>query len=1153
LTEIFHDDVLGQRYIRPLLRDVIVLAHNGLKSSGATDVVHRKHSVELALSAVMAWRDCPSPIIVSNSQRKKRIFTSDNFMEEKVLAECVRLLRKGADDKYPEVRLVAAQFAAIISSVSVLEEPRGLSSSSKKDFNGLLHLDEIMAICYRNLDDESVGVSVKWSEALARCICTAVEYHTMSEKNQVQTHTDRSSGGKHDFTSKLKAFQEARRAVGTIGSVSCVTLESAMMFLVQQFSKAGGEGASKLGGSNSMGGRHVQVGISLALIDLCKLQLASEGIGLSSVEDCMSPSEALMIILRMVGDGMETNDEASESASIVHSLSELDDSILSEATSSSKKKKITTKSSGVGGFLRNMSSGIVESSQKLPTDASLARQATARVLRRGLSGIMSETMQLAVLRDLTTACKLNEDGDISILNRHQLQVAMIEISHLITALGEASASCLEDLLPSLQYCLSDSDHGVRYEAATAFQAVVISFPCAGRKHIMTMVGELQMNQDEILSLGMKGAPITPNKSALQASQKRRRSKIREEENNVAMNENIAASLSHQYAINGNSLALSMILHVMPHLSGGLPSELLDIIIAVAENLVSCQGNANLLKNNPGALVTCVRAGYHIICSTLTMGSKVSDPHKAVFFRIWSRSATLIDEDINSQGPGHSMSCLELFITSILVFLRSNKSALNTDSDTLKSTLHILEKLFPIVLGYSQSEDGDLSSTRLDTVKASIMEAFTLFPASSYPSISSSMSTFALRQIQTEIRNGNSCSILHELLSSEDELLVSRALTRTERFGETGSDCEEENMIMLTSKFCRLSEREAVMHLYNVEDSYKQASCVTKHFELRFPKVQPEAVSRSAKERLLNSAICMFASTFDSLDSHQQASAVKMLDSFLELRSSSKDVAIYTKNITATILSCLLKLRKYSSMPNDEANSESDKGMTQSMTLFAKILLAILPISDDQVRRAAAEGLGVLSSLSSTSETNKLQRSILMALERTFISDVTDNGAPKQHVPTPSSASAGFLLALASIQRSSVSRSNLNNKENHDLCDGNRVANIDGIDATISMINRLLPYIATQEADFDSHVSRTYAIHSFLLLLSYSGAIDQTSMSLDSRKQILSKAVEVVENNFFASWITNDGETDVRILEVRFCLRRCLRRSFSLLSISFIHF
>jgi hypothetical protein len=124
-------------------------------------------------------------------------------MEEKVLAECVRLLRKGADVKYPEVRLVAAQFAAIISSVSVLEEPRGLSSSSKKDFNGLLHLDEIMAICYRNLDDESVGVSVKWSEALARCICTAVEYHTRSEKNQVQTHTDRSSGGKHDFTSKL--------------------------------------------------------------------------------------------------------------------------------------------------------------------------------------------------------------------------------------------------------------------------------------------------------------------------------------------------------------------------------------------------------------------------------------------------------------------------------------------------------------------------------------------------------------------------------------------------------------------------------------------------------------------------------------------------------------------------------------------------------------------------------------------------------------------------------------------------------------------------------------------------------------------------------------------------------------------------------------
>jgi hypothetical protein len=182
----------------------------------------------------------------------------------------------------------------------------------------------------------------------------------MSEKNHVQAHSDRTSGGKHDFTSKLKAFQEARRVVGTIGSVSCVTLESAMMFLVHQFSKAGGEGASKMGGSNSMGGRHVQVGISLGLVELCKLQLVSEGIGLSSEEDCMSPSDALMIILRMVGDGIEMDDDTSEQGSIVHSLSELDDSILSDATSSSKKKKIATKSSGVGGFLRNMSNGLVE-------------------------------------------------------------------------------------------------------------------------------------------------------------------------------------------------------------------------------------------------------------------------------------------------------------------------------------------------------------------------------------------------------------------------------------------------------------------------------------------------------------------------------------------------------------------------------------------------------------------------------------------------------------------------------------------------------------------------------------------------------------------------------------------------------------------------
>eukprot|EP00957_Ditylum_brightwellii_P104316 7945976-Ditylum_brightwellii.AAC.1 len=40
----------------------------------------------------------------------------------------------------------------------------------------LSSLDEVMVLAMRNLDDESPGVSSSWSEALARCICTSIQY-----------------------------------------------------------------------------------------------------------------------------------------------------------------------------------------------------------------------------------------------------------------------------------------------------------------------------------------------------------------------------------------------------------------------------------------------------------------------------------------------------------------------------------------------------------------------------------------------------------------------------------------------------------------------------------------------------------------------------------------------------------------------------------------------------------------------------------------------------------------------------------------------------------------------------------------------------------------------------------------------------------------
>lgn len=219
LREIFRDKELGRRYIRAMLPDIMTLCHNGLKSSGANDAVHRSTSIHCAIAALVAWRDAPPPIMSKKSSVK--YFLSDNIMDDRILSECIRLMKKGAEDKYPEVRHAAAEFASIFCSVSIAEEPRNLGSS-RKEFNALQYLDDTLALCARNLDDESVGVGSKWSETLARCVCSAVEYHQgriAKNQNYVAEITGgdskgKGTAGKNDFASKLKTFNEHRKAMG---------------------------------------------------------------------------------------------------------------------------------------------------------------------------------------------------------------------------------------------------------------------------------------------------------------------------------------------------------------------------------------------------------------------------------------------------------------------------------------------------------------------------------------------------------------------------------------------------------------------------------------------------------------------------------------------------------------------------------------------------------------------------------------------------------------------------------------------------------------------------------------------------------------------------------------------------------------------------
>lgn len=225
----------------------------------------------------------------------------------------------------------------------------------------------------------------------------------------------------------------------------------------------------------------------------------------------------------------------------------------------------------------------------------------SNVVRKGISENASELIQLKILRELISASRLSvssasEDGGIGPvvatdatrgkqLNRHQLQVALIEISHLIVALGEAGASSLEDLLPVLRDSLSYADHGVRHEAAAAFASVAQAFPSEGRLFVIESLGTFGANLDAIQSLCRTSQSASPSSPVL-------RSRFRLPKNTTTGDSEL---MKHQSSLHGNALAVSMLLHEFPHVKGCVATAIVSKVFDVIGKLLSCQFNDDFIK------------------------------------------------------------------------------------------------------------------------------------------------------------------------------------------------------------------------------------------------------------------------------------------------------------------------------------------------------------------------------------------------------------------------------------------------------------------------------------------------------------------------------------------------------------------------------
>lgn len=198
-----------------------------------------------------------------------------------------------------------------------------------------------------------------------------------------------------------------------------------------------------------------------------------------------------------------------------------------------------------------------------------------------------------------------------------------------------------------------------------------------------------------------------------------------------------------------------------------------------------------------------------------------------------------------------------------------------------------------------------------------------------------------------------------------------------------------------------------------------------------------------------------------------------------------------------------------------------------MNTAKDLLLTLLPSTSTIVRRAAAEGLALLATLGVTEDAHFLQSSLLHSLDEVMHGNKPDGKARPIALEPVSAARSGSLLTLACIQRTAHNVSKRKSERARGRLLGSKTG--EAIDKSnenlpvLQMMTRIIPSAACYGFR-DFFVVKAYALHSFAVLLIYSARLNAATVA-DEDKQLLRKAIELVEDNFSASWTAASADSD----------------------------
>jgi hypothetical protein len=551
-------------------------------------------------------------------------------------------------------------------------------------------------------------------------------------------------------------------------------------------------------------------------------------------------------------------------------------------------------------------------------DAGLARLATSRVLRHGLAELAAEPVQLALLHELlvllvlplsaTASSEASAAEPTTALNSYQLQVVLTEISHLLATLGEAAASKVDEIVARLRQCLAHGDNGVRHEAAVAMLALANSFPSHGRKLVLETLEELEQDaiklwtspSDMTLEGDNNSKVESPTATPLRIFRRSAVSQKKQAEPSSVVTPPI------HFAIHGKALMVSLLLRDLTKLPGGLPRDYLRLALSVADTLVASQFHEKATPAHAPSLCFCVRAGFCLISGVLATGPEAVEPHMSLIVNAWQKAAQAAKEGGAILSLLHDLVCMDAILASIVSFLMFCSELLLIVPQALNQITILLEDIYPLLQPsgrFGAMPTSAAVTARLESSRASLLEAFAWLPSGSFPMVADDVFDFACSIIQRAVEDQVTCSVLFSLVTKEDCILDAKTLCRANRDGQVGGARDlEESIITLTSEMVANSECESVIHLRSdnavrvlgASPPTFRESCILEHFASDFHSDdkaptplhevgtwrKPHDPSCSAGVRIVDAAIQAFSSTFGLKDGKEQQNAMQMLESLI---------------------------------------------------------------------------------------------------------------------------------------------------------------------------------------------------------------------------------------------------------------------------------